>query len=200
MAEQPQRAESDDQPDRRRFLHDTGLVGIAAGLPGSLTAAEAPGSGLPLSHTGPGQVPHKPFGRTRETVSVMGLGGYSLGMASSLPEAARILHEAVYAGITFLDNAWEYNDHRSEDWMGQALRGRRDRVFLMTKVCTHGRGKQVAMRQLEESLRRLQTDHLDLWQIHEVVYDNDPDLCFARGGAIEALDEAKKQGKTRYVG
>jgi uncharacterized protein len=84
--------------------------------------------------------------------------------------------------------------------MGHALKGRRDKVFLMTKVCTHGRDKKVAMRQLEESLKRLQTDHLDLWQVHEVVYFNDPDLHFAKGGVIEALDEAKKQGKVRFAG
>jgi aryl-alcohol dehydrogenase-like predicted oxidoreductase len=84
--------------------------------------------------------------------------------------------------------------------MGKALKGRRDKVFLMTKVCTHGRDKKVALRQLKDSLKRLQTDHLDLWQIHEVVYDNDPDLHFAKGGVVEALDEAKKTGKVRYVG
>ena len=84
--------------------------------------------------------------------------------------------------------------------MGQALKGRRDKVFLMTKVCTHGRDKQVALRQLDESLKRLQTDHLDLWQVHECVYDNDPERHFAKGGVIEALDEAKKAGKVRYVG
>ena len=79
--------------------------------------------------------------------------------------------------------------------MGQGLKGRRDKVFLMTKVCTHGRDKKVAMQQLEESLKRLRTDHLDLWQIHECVYDNDPERHFAKGGVVEALDEAKKAGK-----
>jgi aryl-alcohol dehydrogenase-like predicted oxidoreductase len=133
-------------------------------------------------------------------VSVIGIGGFSLGRAPSLKEANRIAHEAVDAGVNFFDNAWEYNDHRSEEWMGRALKGRRDKVILMTKVCTHGRGKDVGMRQLEESLKRLQTDHLDLWQVHEVVYENDPELIFRKGGVIEALDEAKKQGKVRYVG
>jgi aryl-alcohol dehydrogenase-like predicted oxidoreductase len=106
----------------------------------------------------------------------------------------------VDAGVNFLDNAWEYNQGRSEEWMGRALQGRRDKVFLMTKVCTHGRDKKVAMRQLEKSLKRLGTDHLDLWQIHEVIYDNDPDLHFAKGGVVEALDQAKKDGKVRFVG
>jgi aryl-alcohol dehydrogenase-like predicted oxidoreductase len=115
-------------------------------------------------------------------------------------EAIRLVHEAVDAGITFYDNCWEYWNGRAEDWMGRALKGRRDKVFLMTKVCTHGRGADLAMKMLEESLRRLQTDHLDLWQVHECVYDNDPERHFARGGVIEALDEAKKAGKVRYVG
>jgi aryl-alcohol dehydrogenase-like predicted oxidoreductase len=84
--------------------------------------------------------------------------------------------------------------------MGHALRGRRHKAFLMTKVCTHGRDKRVALRQLEESLRRLQTDHLDLWQVHEVIYSNDPDLARARNGVLEALDQAKREGKTRFVG
>jgi len=149
---------------------------------------------------GSAQIPLRPLGRTGEHVSIIGLGGFHLGTLASPDEAVRLLHEAVDSGITFLDNAWEYNDHRSEEWMGKALRGRRDKVFLMTKVCTHGRDKQEAMRQLEESLNRLGTDYLDLWQIHEVIYENDPDLHFAPGGVVEALDEAKKQGKVRFVG
>jgi predicted aldo/keto reductase-like oxidoreductase len=84
--------------------------------------------------------------------------------------------------------------------MGRALKGRRDRVFLMTKVCTHGRGADMAIRMLDESLRRLGTDHLDLWQIHGVCFDNDPELAYANGGVLEALDQAKRQGKTRFVG
>src|SRR6201997_5377751 len=146
------------------------------------------------------QIPRRPLGKTGEQVSIIGLGGYHLGTVQSSDMAVRLVQEAVDAGVTFFDNAWEYNDHRSEEWMGLGLKGRRDRVFLMTKVCTHGRDKQVAMRQLDESLKRLQTDHLDLWQVHECVYDNDPERHFAKGGAIEALDEAKKTGKVRYVG
>jgi aryl-alcohol dehydrogenase-like predicted oxidoreductase len=112
----------------------------------------------------------------------------------------KVTQAAIDAGITFLDNAWEYNEHESEIRMGRAIADRRDRVFLMTKVCTHGRGARVAMQQLEESLRRLKTDHLDLWQIHECVYASDPDLHFSRGGVVEALDRAKRQGKVRFVG
>jgi predicted aldo/keto reductase-like oxidoreductase len=115
-------------------------------------------------------------------------------------EAIRLLHAALDAGVTFLDNAWDYNDGLSEARMGKGLRGRRDQVFLMTKVCTHGRGARVAMRQLEDSLRRLKTDYLDLWQIHEVVFDDEPARHFARGGVVEALDQAREQGKVRFVG
>jgi uncharacterized protein len=146
------------------------------------------------------QISVKAFGKTGEQVSIIGLGGYHLGTVQSPDLAVHLVQEAIDSGITFFDNAWEYNGHRSEEWMGLGLRGRRDRVFLMSKVCTHGRDKHVALQQLEESLRRLGTDHLDLWQIHEVIYENDPDLHFARGGVVEALDEAKKQGKVRFVG
>ena len=110
------------------------------------------------------------------------------------------MHEAIDAGITFFDTCWEYYDGKSEDWLGRALAGKRDEVFLMTKVCTHGRGADLAMRMLEESLRRLQTDHLDLWQIHGVCFDDDPELAYRKGGVIEALELAKRQGKARFVG
>jgi aryl-alcohol dehydrogenase-like predicted oxidoreductase len=145
-------------------------------------------------------MPYRPLGRSGAVVSALGLGGYHLAMARSEREAIRIAHAAIDAGVTFMDNAWEYHDGRSETIMGKALTGRRDRVFLMTKVCTHGRDKREAMRQLEQSLRRLKTDHLDLWQIHECVYYNDPDRHFMRGGVVEALDQAKRQGKVRFVG
>jgi aryl-alcohol dehydrogenase-like predicted oxidoreductase len=146
------------------------------------------------------EIPKRPLGRTGVQVSALGVGGFHLGAAEDLNAAKRIVDEAIDAGINFFDNAWEYHEGRSEEWMGQALKGKRDRVVLMTKVCTHGRDKRVAMEQLEQSLRRLQTDHLDVWQIHEVVYYDDPDLIFAPGGAIEALAAAKQQGKVRFVG
>jgi uncharacterized protein len=145
-------------------------------------------------------IPTRPLGRTGVEVSAIGLGGYHIGTIKDEDEAVRLVHEAIDAGITFMDNAWEYHEGRSEELMGKALADRRDRVFLMTKVCTHGRDRRTAMRQLEESLRRLKTDYLDLWQVHEVVYDNDPDLHFAAGGVIEALDEARQAGKVRFVG
>jgi predicted aldo/keto reductase-like oxidoreductase len=145
-------------------------------------------------------IPQRPLGSTGVHVSALGLGGYHIAMAGSEREGIRIVHEAIDAGVTFMDNAWEYHDGASERIMGKALAERRDRVFLMTKVCTHGRDKREAMRQLEQSLRRLKTDYLDLWQIHECVYYNDPDRHFMRGGVVEALGEAKRQGKVRFVG
>ncbi len=145
-------------------------------------------------------IPLRPLGATGVMVSALGLGGYHLGKMGSDREAVRITHAAIDAGITFMDNAWEYHEGRSEEIMGKAIAGRRERVFLMTKVCTHGRGRREAMRQLEQSLRRLRTDVLDLWQIHECVYDNDPGRHFARGGAVDALLEAKRQGKVRFIG
>ena len=145
-------------------------------------------------------VPTRPFGRTGERVSLLGLGGWHVGLPKSDRAAVRLIHAAIDAGITFMDNAWDYNDGLSETRMGQAIVDRRDRVFLMTKACTHGRDGKVAMRQLEDSLRRLRTDHLDLWQIHEVVFDDEPDRHFAKGGAVEALERARAQGKVRYLG
>ena len=148
-----------------------------------------------------GEIPQRVLGRTGETVSALGLGGYHLGLIGSERDAISLVHQAIDAGITFMDNAWEYNEGVSEQRMGKALAsGRRQRVFLMTKVCTHGRDARVAMRQLEESLRRLKTDHVDLWQVHEVAYAGDPERHFMKGGVIEALDRAKQKGLVRFVG
>jgi predicted aldo/keto reductase-like oxidoreductase len=146
------------------------------------------------------EIPRRPFGTSGETVSILGLGGWHLGVPKTDRDAVRLVHEAIDAGINFLDNAWDYNDGVSESRMGRAIADRRDRVFLMTKLCTHGRDARTAMRQLEESLRRLRTDHLDLWQIHEVAFDDEPRRHFARSGAVEALDRARQQGKVRFVG
>jgi len=146
------------------------------------------------------QIPLRPLGRTGVQVTAICLGGYHIGLVKDDAEAVRLVQEAIDAGITFLDNAWEYHDGRSEELMGEAIQGRRDEVFLMTKACTHGRDRHEAMRQLEDSLRRLKTDYLDLWQVHELAYDNDPELHFAAGGVIETLDQAKREGKVRFVG
>jgi aryl-alcohol dehydrogenase-like predicted oxidoreductase len=145
-------------------------------------------------------VPTRALGKTGEKVSAIGVGGFHLGSTKDQGEANELVSRALDAGITFFDNCWDYHDGQSEVILGNALIGKRDKAFLMTKVCTHGRGKDVAMEQLEESLRSLQTDHLDLWQIHEVIHYNDPDLIFAPGGAAEALLTAKQQGKVRFIG
>jgi aryl-alcohol dehydrogenase-like predicted oxidoreductase len=145
-------------------------------------------------------IDRRPFGRHPDLVSIIGLGGYHVAKPKTAAESIRIIHAAIDAGVNFMDNAWEYHEGESEKRMGRAIEDRRDKVFLMTKACTHGRSATVAMRQLEESLRRLRTDYLDLWQIHECVYYNDPERHFARGGVVEALERAKEQGKVRYVG
>jgi aryl-alcohol dehydrogenase-like predicted oxidoreductase len=145
-------------------------------------------------------IPLRPFGKSGVQISALGFGGHHLGDAEDVNAAVRLVQEAVDGGIVFFDNCWEYHRGKSEDWMGQGLKGRRDRVFLMTKVCTHGREKRIAMQMLEESLNRLQTDHLDLWQIHGVSFENDPELFIRPNGAAEALEQAKKDGKVRFTG
>ena len=196
---------------RRRFLQAAALVGAsAAGAMGANAQSAPPASAnadatpalppLPMTNTGPGQIPRKPLGKTGESLSVLGMGGHHLGDVEGVDTAIRMVQEAVDAGVTFYDNCWEYHNGKSEDWLGRGLKGRRDNVFLMTKVCTHGRDARLGMQMLEESLRRLQTDHLDLWQIHAITYDNDPALAYAKGGILEAMQQAKKQGKVRYVG
>jgi aryl-alcohol dehydrogenase-like predicted oxidoreductase len=181
-------------PTRRQFMQAVSAFGAAIGL--GAGAASATRDTEPRS----GEIPRRPLGKTGAQVSAIGVGGHHLGDVSSVDEAVRLVHEALDAGVTFFDNCWEYYNGKTEDWLGQALRGRRDQVFLMTKVCTHGRSGDLALRMLEQSLRRLRTDHLDLWQIHGIVYDNDPELAYAKDGVLEAFDQAKKQGKTRFVG
>jgi len=147
-----------------------------------------------------GAIPLRDFGKTGVKVSALGMGGHHLGEAKDEKTAVAIIHRAIEAGITFFDCCWEYNRGQSEDWLGKGLKGRRDKVFLMTKVCTHGRDAGLATLMLEQSLRRLQTDHLDLWQIHGVSFPNDPELFIRPNGAAEALRKAKEQGKVRFVG
>ncbi|UWZ84209.1 aldo/keto reductase [Occallatibacter riparius] len=149
---------------------------------------------------GSGAIPTRPFGKTGVKVSALGLGGHHLGAAKDEQTAVEIVHRALDGGITFFDCCWEYNRGKSEGWLGKGLKGARDKAFLMTKVCTHGRDASLAMQMLEQSLRRLQTDHLDLWQIHGVSFPNDPDLFIRPGGAAEALEKAKKDGKVRFTG
>jgi predicted aldo/keto reductase-like oxidoreductase len=145
-------------------------------------------------------IPFRTLGHTGEKVSIVGIGGYHLARpAVSLEEGIRIVRTAIDQGINFLDNCWDYNDGESELRMGKALRdGYRQEAFLMTKI--DGRDRATAANQINDSLHRLHTDRIDLLQFHEVIRDNDPDRIFAAGGALEAVLEARKAGKIRYIG
>ena len=139
------------------------------------------------------------LGSTGEKVSIVGLGGAHVGWQGTEDDSIRIVRTAIDNGVNFMDNCWDYNNGQSEIRMGKALRdGYRSKVFLMTKV--DGRDKRTASQQLDESLRRLQTDHIDLLQFHEIIRMSDPVRIFAPGGAIEAVLEARKAGKARYIG
>ncbi|HTS47170.1 MAG TPA: aldo/keto reductase [Bryobacteraceae bacterium] len=168
--------------NRRETL--TGLV--AAGLTGHLSAAPS--------------IQQRTLGRTGEKVSCLGMGGYHIGKPKLTDdEAIRLVRQAIDHGLNFMDNSWDYNDGQSEIRVGKALRDHyRNRAFLMTKF--DGRTKESAAQQIDQSLQRLQTDHLDLLQFHEVIRFDDADRFFAPGGAAEALVAAKKAGKTRYIG
>jgi predicted aldo/keto reductase-like oxidoreductase len=149
-----------------------------------------------------GGIPLRPLGKTGEMVSLIGLGGWSCSNPAVLDEAQslKLIQRAVHEGITFLDNAWDYHDGLAEERMGKALEeGKlRDKVFLMTKCC--GRSARDAQLGLEDSLRRLRTDCIDLWQYHEINYDNDPEWIFDEDGAIHTGLKALKEGKIRYLG
>lgn len=173
---------------RREFLEIAMGTALLASFPSELRAAE--------KHSG---VPRHTLGKTGERVSIIGIGGYHIGMQKDENESIRIIRTAVDGGINFLDNCWDYNDGTSEVRMGKALRdGYRQRVFLMSKI--DGRDKKSAAQQIDQSLDRLQTDRVDLMQFHEVIRMNDPERIFAPGGAMEAMLEAKKAGKVRFIG
>jgi predicted aldo/keto reductase-like oxidoreductase len=173
---------------RREFLGIAVAATCAAGTETFSWAADTQGG-----------VPYRSLGRTGERVSMVGLGGYHLGNPKDAQDSIRIIRAGIDNGINFLDNCWDYHDGESEVRMGKALRdGYRQRAFLMTKL--DGHTKVAAAQQLEESLRRLQTDHIDLVQFHEIIRMDDPDKLFAAGGGMEALMEARKAGKVRYIG
>jgi uncharacterized protein len=206
---------------RRRFIHGAALAGAAVVVPGEPVLASAQ-----TAHGGPTgqqpslpnpivpnfqgeygesslpsfQIPKRSMGSTGLQVSIIGMGGYHLGTAAGQQEVNEMVAKALDHGINFFDNAWEYHKGMSEERVGTALKGKRDQAIVMTKVCTHGRKKDVAMKMLEESLIRLQTDHLDVWQVHEVIYYNDPEKAYDADGVLEALTDAKQQGKVRFVG
>jgi aryl-alcohol dehydrogenase-like predicted oxidoreductase len=173
---------------RREFIGRTAATLLAAGA--------LPASAKPEYKN---SIPYRTLGHTGESVSMVGIGGYHLGKQSDPAESIRIIRAAIDEGINFLDNCWDYNGGESEVRMGNALRdGYRQKVFLMSKI--DGRTKTAATAQINESLRRLQTDHIDLMQFHEVIRDTDPERVFAPGGALEAVQEAQKAGKIRFIG
>jgi predicted aldo/keto reductase-like oxidoreductase len=184
-------------PNRRGFLQATAAGLAAASIPESAEAQR-----LGRQPINAGGIPVRPLGKTGEMVSLLCLGGHASTNPQKLSEAEslRLIQRAVDEGITFMDNCWDYHDGGAEERMGKALAegGRRDKVFLMTKVC--GRTAKEAQSNLEDSLRRLKTDRIDLWQFHEIVYDNDPDWIFAPDGAYQTGLKALKEGKVRYLG
>ncbi len=173
---------------RREFVK-LAIAGSVAAAAGTAAWAADTRNGMPM----------RPLGRTGEKVSAIGLGGYHIGIQGDEEESITLVRSAIDGGITFMDNCWDYNGGESEVRMGKALRdGYRAKVFLMTKI--DGRSRQGAARQIDESLKRLQTDHLDLLQFHEIIRMGDPEKVFAPGGALEAALAAKTAGKVRFIG
>ena len=183
--------------ERRRFmamLAEAGLTGALLALLGK--AAVRAGDGAPAKQR---DMQFRTLGRTRERVSIVGLGGFHMGKPESEEESIRIVRTAIDGGINFLDNCWDYNEGKSEIRMGKALRdGYRRKVFLMTKI--DGRDRKTAAKQIDESLQRLQTDMIDLIQMHEVIRLHEPERVFAADGGMQALLDARKAGKLRYIG
>jgi predicted aldo/keto reductase-like oxidoreductase len=195
---------------RRDFLKTAAICGAASTVPvasaqlkSTARQENASMNQIPLASsagTRKGDMLYRPLGSTGETVSAIGMGGYHIAQHGlSEDESIRLVRSAIDRGITFMDNSWDYNEGQSEKIMGKALKdGYRQKVFLMTKI--DGRTKEVAERQIETCLERLQTDHIDLVQHHEIIRFDDPDRIFAEGGAMEAVLAAKKAGKIRFIG
>src|SRR5262245_46326796 len=174
---------------RRDFLQTAAVAGAALGLSNISGAEDSSDKGVPT----------RPLGKTGVNVSAICLGGWHIGNVKDKKEAIRIMHAALDEGLTFFDNAWDYHDGGSEEVMGEALAadGKRKKCFLMTKNCSRdGKGTR---QHLEDSLRRLRTDVIDLWQFHEINYDNDPDWIVEKGALAEAI-KAQKEGKVRFLG
>jgi len=193
--------------ERRDFLKASAVGAASVALPAASQTTADPmpdaAAARAMETVDKGGMKYRTLGRTGQLVSLVGLGGFHLAKPGpqkpSEQEAIRIVRTAVDAGVTFCDNCWDYNDGDSETRLGLALRdGFRSRVFLMTKL--DGRTAQAAMGQLETSLRRLQTDHLDLVQFHEIIRMDDPESIFAPAGALEAMLRARDQGKVRHIG
>jgi predicted aldo/keto reductase-like oxidoreductase len=179
-----------ESKDRREFLSDLAVSAAFTALATNLT---------PPLQAASSDIPYRTLGHTGEKVSIVGLGGYHIGNPKDEKESIAIVRTGLDRGINFLDNCWDYHDGLSEIRMGKALGdGYRKKAFLMTKI--DGRTRQAAAKQINESLSRLQTDHIDLLQFHEIIRFEDPDRIFAPGAAMDAALEAKKAGKIRYIG
>lgn len=194
---------------RRRFLQTASAIGstpfLAAPFTGTAVAADPDATNAPLPRVDPSQVTkqgdmqYRTLGKTGEKVSCIGLGGHHIGRPKGDEEGIKLVRAAIDAGITFMDNSWDYHDGLSELRMGKALQdGYRKKVFLMTKI--DGRTRLEAAKQIDQSLLRLRTDHIDLIQHHEMIRMEDADRVFGESGAQEAVEEARKAGKVRFVG
>ena len=186
--------------ERREFLKSATVVGVAAATGNAAAEAIVPSGKSPVARPQSPDMPYRQLGTTGEIVSAIGMGGFHLSKQKEASESIDLIHAGVDAGITFLDNSWDYNDGLSEVRMGQALKtgGYRQKVFLMTKM--DGRTAKEYDKQLEQSMGRLQVDMIDLVQFHECIRLEDPDRIFAAGGALEAAVKAREQGKIRYIG
>jgi predicted aldo/keto reductase-like oxidoreductase len=168
---------------------------VLGALLGASLATAVPGG----AQTRSGDIPYRTLGRTGERVSAIGLGGYHIGVPKDEQDSIKLIRTAVDRGINFLDNCWDYNNGLSEERMGRALQGGyRQKAFLMTKI--DGRTGAAARQQLEQSLVRLKTDHIDLLQIHEVIRMGDPEQAFQTGNVIDELRKARQEGKIRFIG
>src|ERR1700692_86231 len=183
---------------RRGFLKGAAIAGVSAVIPAEKIATAGETSNE--SALGGFQAQKRPLGHTGLQCSILGMGGFHLGTVADQAEVNNMVAKAIDYGINIFDNAWEFHRGLSEEKLGIALKGKRDKVIVMSAVCTHGPNQDVAMRMLDASLTRLQTDHLDVWQIHEVIYRNDPQLIYASDSVLAALTRAKQQGKVRFVG
>ena len=189
MSSTPSRFPGASGMNRRQFVKFTAASAMALSGPLVWSAAQTRENGML----------YRQLGRTGEKISAIGLGGYHIGSVETEEGSIRLIRTAIDRGITFMDNCWDYHNGKSEVWMGKALRdGYRDKVFLMSKI--DGQTRKSAARQIDESLQRLQTDRVDLMQFHEMIRPEDPERVFGEGGAMEAMKEAQKAGKVRFIG
>ena len=190
-------SEDKNRMKRRDFLKTASVGSVGIGLSGSL--AEHAVLLAQSVEGGSDEIPKRPLGTTGEMVTIIGVGGWHIGRFEEEKVAMDVISRALDLGVNFIDSAWDYYDGRSEERLGKALNGKRDKVFLMTKH--HGRDRKTAMQHLEDSLRRLKTDHLDLWQFHKIESPEDVDRIFdEKDGSIAIAERAKREGKVRFIG